>query len=315
MRFSIWPLAYQPWDEVLATARHAEATGWDGVWFADHFMPDGPLARPLKQPQAAEAPLYPIETPVLEAASTIAALAAVVPRVRIGSLVYGNTYRHPAVVANMAATVDHISGGRFTLGIGAGWQENEHEQYGIPLPPVRERVSRFKEAVAIIRSLLREPTTTVLGDYYAVADAMCEPKPLQDALPILIGASGEQRMLGLVAELADQWNCWGLPDLIAHKSTVLDQHCERLGRDPADIARTAQALVFLTDDQATADRLVSGVGKPAFGGPPERLTEVVAEYAKLGLDELIIPDRTLGTGQAKFDRMDRLIEEVSPHFR
>ncbi|MGH9210883.1 MAG: TIGR03560 family F420-dependent LLM class oxidoreductase [Acidimicrobiales bacterium] len=301
MRFSIWPGAFQPWDQLLATARHAEATGWDGVWVADHFMgAGGPI---------------PPETPTLEAGSLVAALAATVPRVRIGTLVYGNTYRHPAVVANMAATVDHVSGGRFTLGIGAGWQENEHEQYGIPLPPVRERVSRFEEAVAIIRKLLHEPQATFLGRHYAVIDALCEPKPVQDSLPILIGAQGEQRMLGLVAELADQWNTWGLPDVIQHKSSVLDQHCERLGRDPAEIVRTAQCLVFLTEDEATADRLISGVSMPAYGGPPARIADTVAEYAKVGLDELIIPDRTLGAGQARFDRMDRFIEEIAPQFR
>jgi F420-dependent oxidoreductase-like protein len=303
MRFSIWPTAVQqPWGDLLATARHAESTGWDGVWIADHFMANegGPTAA---------------ETPTLEAGSLVAALAASVPRVRIGTLVYGNTYRHPAVVANMAATVDQITGGRFTLGVGAGWQENEHRQYGITLPPVRERVERFEEAVTIIRSLLREPRTTMIGRYYAVDDALCEPKPVQDPLPILIGASGEQRMLGLVAGLADQWNCWGLPDLIEHKSSVLDHHCERLGRDPAEIARTAQALVFLTDDQATADKLVSRVSAPAFGGPPERLAEVLAGYAKIGLDELIVPDFTLGDGPAKFERMDRFLEEVASAFR
>ena len=303
MRFSIWPTAsQQPWGDLLATARHAESTGWDGVWIADHFMANegGPTAP---------------ETPTLEAGSLVAALAASVPRVRIGTLVYGNTYRHPAVVANMAATVDQITGGRFTLGVGAGWQDNEHRQYGITLPPVRERVERFEEAVTIIRSLLREPRTTMIGRYYAVDDALCEPKPVQDPLPILIGASGEQRMLGLVAGLADQWNCWGLPDVIEHKSSVLDHHCERLGRDPAEIARTAQALVFLTDDQATADRLVSRVSAPAFGGPPERLAEVLAGYAKIGLDELIVPDFTLGDGSAKLERMDRFLEEVASAFR
>jgi F420-dependent oxidoreductase-like protein len=302
MRFSLWPTAQQPWDDLLATARHAEATGWDGVWIADHFMgnANGP---------------NPPETPTLEAGSLVAALGATIPRVRIGTLVYGNTYRHPAVVANMAATVDHISGGRFTLGIGAGWQENEHQQYGIPLPPVRERVGRFEEAVTIIRKLLHEPVTTFIGRYYAVEDALCEPKPVQEALPIMIGAQGEQRMLGLVAALADQWNTWGLPDVIRHKSAVLDQHCERLGRDPGAIARTAQALLFVTDDEAAADRLVGGVRMPAYGGPPDRIAATVAEYAKFGLDELIVPDGPLGTGSAKLERMDRFIEEVAPNFR
>src|SRR3954451_19233318 len=150
MRISIWPGAEHPWSEVLSMARHAAETGWDGVWFADHFMPNG-------DDDAG---------PILEAGSVVAALGATVPRVRIGTLVYGNTYRHPAVLANMAATVDQITGGRFTLGVGAGWQVNEHEQYGIELPPVRPRLDRFVEALEVLRGLLRRPTTTLDGEYY-----------------------------------------------------------------------------------------------------------------------------------------------------
>jgi F420-dependent oxidoreductase-like protein len=301
MRFSIWPSASQPYADVVAVARHAERTGWDGVWVADHFM--GPGVGPLTA-----------ETPTLEAGSLVAALAAAVPRLRVGTLVYGNTYRHPAVVANMAATVDQISGGRFTLGLGAGWQENEHRQYGIPLPPVGERVDRFGEALQVIRSLLTEPTTSFAGDHYRLEDALCEPKPVQQPLPILVGASGEQRMLGLVARFADQWNCWGLPDVIRHKSTVLDKHCEGAERDPATIARTAQALVFLTDD-ATADTLIGQVPRPAFGGTTSRLVDAVGAYAEAGLDELIVPDFTLGTGAQRLEHLDRLITDVASGFR
>jgi len=301
MRFSIWPSAYQPFADVLAVARHAAETGWDGVWAADHFMADegGPV---------------PAETPTLEAGSVVAALAAAVPRVRIGTLVYGNAYRHPAVVANMAATVDQISGGRFTLGLGAGWQVNEHQQYGIPLAPVSERIDRFAEAVEVVRSLLGQPTTTFDGRHYQLTDALCEPKPVQQPLPILVGASGEQRMLGLVARLADQWNCWGLPDVVGHKSGVLDRHCERVGRDPSEIARTAQALVFLTDD-ATADSLVARVPRAAFGGGPARLVDTVGAYAEAGLDELIVPDFTLGTGTQRLEAMDAFVGQVAAKFR
>lgn len=298
MRFSIWPSAAQPFADVLAVARHASATGWDGVWIADHFMGSGGAGAPP-------------DTPTLEAGSLVAALAASVPRVRIGSLVYGNTYRHPALVAKMAATVDQISGGRFTLGLGTGWQQNEHEQYGIELPPVGERIDRFAEALQVVRSLLREPTTTFSGRHYRLTGALCEPKPAQDELPILVGASGERRMLGVVARYADQWNCWGLPDVVAHKSGVIDRHCEEIGRDPAEIKRSAQALVFVTPDAATADSLVERVPRAAFGGPPDRLADVVGAYAEAGLDELIVPDFTLGTGSQRFERMDMLIGEVA----
>src|SRR4051794_40361405 len=234
------------------------------------------------------------DSPVLEAGSVLAALAAAVPRVRIGSLVYGNTYRHPAVLANMAATVDRICDGRFTLGVGAGWQLNEHRQYGIPLPPVGERIDRFAEALQVIRSLLTLPSTTFHGDHYRLSQARCEPKPVQDPLPLMIGASGEQRMLRLVARHADQWNCWGLPDLIAHKSALIDRYCAELGRDPATIWRTAQAAIVLADSAAGAQARIAGLSQPAFGGPIGQIAETVARYAENGLDEFIVNTAALG---------------------
>jgi F420-dependent oxidoreductase-like protein len=298
MRFSIWPSAGQPWSDVLEVARHAERTGWHGVWVADHFMGNAGGATPPEQP-------------TLEAGSIVAALAADTDRVRIGTLVYGNTYRHPAVVANMAATVDHISGGRFVLGLGAGWQVNEHEQYGIDLPPTRELVDRFAEALTVVKSLLTEPTTTFAGDHYRLTDALCEPKPVQSPLPVLVGASGEKRMLRLVAEKADEWNCWSLPDRFVHKSAVLDGHCAAVGRDPADIVRSTQALVFLTPDDATADGIIERVGRPAYGGTPARIADTVAAFAAAGVDELIVPDVTLGSGADKLKAMDVLIDDVA----
>jgi F420-dependent oxidoreductase-like protein len=301
MRFSLWTSSNQPWTEMLAAARHAEATGWDGVWVADHFMGNAPGPMPA-------------EVPTLEAGSVVAALGAAVDRVRIGTLVYGNTYRHPAVLANMAATVDHVTGGRFVLGIGAGWQVNEHEQYGIELPPVRERVDRLEEAIQVMRSLLREPTTSFAGDHYRLTDALCEPKPVQERLPILVGASGD-RMLGIVARFADEWNTWGLPDRIAERSAALTQRCEKAGRDPDDIARTAQALVLFTDDEAEADRLAEAVPRPLMAGTPERMRDVVAAYAEAGLDELIVPDFTLGSGAQKLEALDRFIGDVAAAFQ
>jgi F420-dependent oxidoreductase-like protein len=301
MRFSLWTSSSQSWPDLLAAARHAESTGWDGVWVADHFMANDPGPTPP-------------DTPTLEAGSLVAALAAAVDRVRIGTLVYGNTYRHPAVLANMAATVDQVSGGRFVLGIGAGWQVNEHEQYGIELPPVGERVDRFSEAIQIVRSLLREPTTTFAGRHYRLTDALCEPKPVQSPLPILVGAKGD-RMLGITARWADEWNTWGLPDHVAERSGVLDRRCEEAGRDPGEIARSAQALLFITKDDATAAKLAESIPRPVLAGTPERLREVVARYAEVGLDELIIPDFTLGTGAERAELLDRFATEVAADFR
>jgi F420-dependent oxidoreductase-like protein len=297
MRFSIWPVASQPFADVVEVARHAEQTGWDGVYFADHFMAN------------AGSPT-PVETPTLECGTTIAALCALVPRVRIGSLVFGNTYRHPAVLANMAATTDQIAGGRFTLGVGAGWQENEHRQYGIPLPPVGERLDRFEEALQVLHGLLRQPRTTFEGRHYQLTDAICEPKPVQQPLPILIGGSGERRMLGIVARYADVWNTWGRPDLIAHKSAVLDRFCAEVGRDPAEIARSAQVMILLNREAPD-----SAGGLPMIGVTPEQLVDLVAQYAEAGLDEFIVPDRTLGRGSERLKLMDLLLEKVFAQFR
>src|SRR5918992_5344703 len=158
MRFSIWPSPVRPWDEILELTQHCERTGWDGVYFADHFMPNAPDATPL-------------DGDMLECWSVIAGLAAAVPRLRLSPLVTSVTYRHPAVLANIAAAVDNISGGRLLLGIGAGWQENEHAAYGIGLGSVKERLDRFEEACRILVGLLREKRTTFDGEYFRVNDA------------------------------------------------------------------------------------------------------------------------------------------------
>lgn len=300
MRFSIWPGLAQPWADVLEVTRHAEATGWDGLYVADHFMGD------------AGGGFGAVSAPMLEATAALAALAVATDRLRLGTLVLGNTYRHPAVVANWAASVDQLSGGRLVLGVGAGWQENEHAQYGIRLPPPGERIERFEEACQVWNGLLREPTTTVAGTHYRLTDAICEPKPLQARLPLLIGGKGD-RMMGVVARHADQWNMWGLPDVIAERAAVLDQRCEANGRDPGAIARSAQALVFLTDDPARAEELLAGTGgRAAVAGTPAHVAEVVARWQEVGLDELIVPDFTLGRGARKLDRMDALLEAVAP---
>jgi len=302
MRFSVWPNLAQPWTDVVEVAQHAEATGWDGVWVADHFMGDG-------------GGFGAVETPTLEATAALAGLATLTERVRIGSLVLGATYRHPAVVANWAATVDGMSNGRLVLGVGAGWQENEHEQYGIELPAVRARVDRFAEACTIMRGLLADERTTFEGAYFQITDAYCEPKPVQDHLPLLIGGKGD-RMLGLTARVADEWNMWSLPATIAERAAVLDRRCEAIGRDPAEIQRSTQALFLLTDDADAARRFVDAVApRAAVAGPTDAIAEVVEGWRRAGVDEVIVPDASLGRGSRRLDTLDALITEVAPAFR
>jgi F420-dependent oxidoreductase-like protein len=304
MRFSIWPTAAQSWHDVIEIATHCEQTGWDGVYFADHFMPNSQGSEPL-------------DGDTLECWSVLAALAGLVPRVQLGSLVSSVTYRHPAVLANIAAAIDQISGGRLTLGVGAGWQLNEHAAYGIELGTVRERLDRFAEAVQILRSLLGAPRTTFEGQYFRLADAPNQPPPVRGRLPLLVGGAGEQRTMRIAARYADQWNCWSTPELLAHKVSVLRAHCAEAGRDPADIRVSTQAALFLsTDTRWLAKRREQPAGR--YGviiGTPAEVTEIIGQYEAAGADELIVPDFTLGSAARKKDTCDLFIEEVASAFR
>jgi F420-dependent oxidoreductase-like protein len=302
MRFSVWPSLLQPWPDVLEVARHAEATGWDGVYVADHFMGNA-------------GGIDPVSSPVLEATAVLSALASATERLRIGPMVFGATYRHPAVLANWAATVDRISGGRLVLGIGAGWQINEHEQYGIELPPVRQLVDRFGEYCEVLHGLLRTDKTTFEGDWFHLQDALCEPKPVQEPLPVLIGAKGD-RMLGLVARYADEWNTGGLPDEVAERAAFLDRRCEAIGRDPATIVRSTQVPMLITDDENEARRAVASIApRVAVAGTVDQITELVAGWSDAGFDEVILLDLLLGEGQQRLDAMDQFLESVAPSFR
>lgn len=294
MKFAVWPSMNDPWAETLAIARHAEATGWDGVYYADHFMPND----------------ADVSAPVGECWTTLAALAAAVPRIRIGPLVTGNTYRHPAVLAKMAATVDIISGGRLVLGLGAGWQENEHRAYGIEFSTVGGRLSRLEEACHVITSLFGNSRTTFAGRHYQLTDAPLEPKPVQSPVPLLIGGGGEQRTLRIAARYANEWNAWGTPEVLARKGQILDRYCEDLGRDPRTIRRSAQALLVMTDDRSVIER-VRASGRPVLGGTGPELRALVEQYAEAGVNELIIPGFTIGrTLEEKLATLDRFNEEV-----
>jgi len=301
MRFSIWPNMSQPWSDVLDIARHCEATGWDGIYFADHFMPNTPDGAPA-------------DGPAMECWSVLAALAVSVPRLRIGSLVCGNTYRHPAVLANMAATVDNLCDGRFVLGLGAGWQVNEHEAYGIPLFGAKERLNRLDEACQVVNGLLRQPRTTVKGRHYTVTDAPCDPKPVQPRLPLLVGAKGKRRALRIVAQYADEWNMWSWPELLRERREVLLRHCDGVGRDPADIKVSTQALLYLADESGKVPEPEPGIRATIVGTAAE-VADTVAAYRDAGVDELIVPDWNLGRSTERSDTCDRFMTEIAAQFR
>jgi F420-dependent oxidoreductase-like protein len=303
VRFSIWPSGSQPWSELTDVVRHADATGWDRVYIADHFMLNG---------ESADATTL---EPTFEATALLAGLAASTARIGIAPLVLGITYRHPAVLAKWAATVDHMSAGRLVLGLGAGWQENEHQQYGIDLGPPRQRIDRFEEALVAIRGLLTDRETTLPGRHYQLARAIAEPKPVQPHLPILIGAKGD-RMMRVVARHADEWNAWGLPARIAERRQALDRACERIGRDPAAIATSCQAVWSIDDTPSTgSDRAELARFPAVVSGTTDELAEHVAAWRSAGADEVIVPDFALGRGSARAERMDAVIERIAPAFR
>jgi F420-dependent oxidoreductase-like protein len=231
------PPHHATWAEFLAVWREAdEIEVFESAWNWDHFYPLAP----------------PYDGPNLEGWTMLAALAQATTRLRIGAMVNGMHHRHPAVTANMAATLDHISDGRFELGIGAGWNEMESNAYGIELGTLRQRFDRFDEGLAIIRSLLDQKETSFTGDYFQLESAWCEPKPVQAKLPIVIGGKGPTRTLRAAARWADQWDMT-FPDTPSDwraLDEVLRAHCETEARDQSEITRSVH-LRFPDD----ADRL------------------------------------------------------------
>ncbi|TMD44320.1 MAG: LLM class F420-dependent oxidoreductase [Chloroflexi bacterium] len=203
-------------------------------------------------------PLGPDPTgPQLEGWTLLAALAARTERLRVGLMVTGNIYRHPAVLAKMGATVDIISHGRLDFGIGAGWNELECRMYGIPLYPPGERIRRLGEACEVIKRLWTETVANFDGKYYQLKDARCEPKPVQKPNPpFVIGGSGEQLTLRIVAQYANIWNfVGGSVDTLRHKNEVLNGHCAAIGRDPRTIERSIQIAVNFNNPAETLNEI------------------------------------------------------------
>jgi probable F420-dependent oxidoreductase len=298
MKFSVWPMYQRPWDELIAFARHAEAGGWHCLWYADHYMGNTGTAEISDEGG-------------LECWAAIAALAGATSTIRLGTLVSPTTVHHPAILANRAASIDRISNGRLILGIGAGWQINEHAAYGIELFEPGDRVTRFDEAIQILRSMLSEPRTTFVGKHFTITDAPCEPKPVQRPLPILVGTSSP-RMSRIAARYADEWNVWGTPERVAEAVPVIDAACDAVGRDRATLRKSTQAMVFMTDDADKAAKIrVSAPADRTLIGSTAFLVDQMGRYAELGIDEFVLPDFTLGrTTQERFDAYDRFAAEV-----
>jgi F420-dependent oxidoreductase-like protein len=240
----------------------ADQAGFDHLWIMDHFMPLVTSATGWYQFEATD--------PVFEAWTTLAAMAEVTKRIRIGVNVTGNLYRHPAVLAKAAATVDRFSDGRLEFGIGAAWAEFEFTSLGIPFPPARERMDRLAEACEVLKLLWTRDVSDYDGRHYQLRGAISEPKPIQQPHPpIWIGGSGEKRTLRIAAQHADVWNLVGAPpDEALRLSRVLDDHCAAVGREPSDIRRS--------------------IGVPYRPDDPERTLRDAEALVERGFTELLV---------------------------
>ncbi len=284
-------------DDLRSLWRRIEDAGFDWISIWDHFY-------------AADATG---SAECLEAVSMHAALATTTSRVRCGSLVYSIGYRHPAVLANAIATIDHLSGGRATLGVGAGWHQLEYDAYGIPFPPVGVRMRQLEEGILCIRGLLTQPATTFAGDYFELTDARCEPRPVQRQLPLWVGGGGEKVTLRIVAQHADGWNVpFVPPEVFAHKVGVLEEHCERAGTDPAKITKAVN-LGFAFDDAGLEQqfgRMAGFIGPGSLVGEPREIIDKIGAYRDAGADWVILAVRP----PFDPDALDRFAAEVMPAF-
>src|SRR5256714_6785544 len=222
------------WPQLVDRVQFAESAGFDGAWVFDHFTP-----------------LYgDPKGPCLEGWTSLAGLAAVTSRIRLGVLVTGITYRHPSILATEAVTVDHISRGRLEIGIGAAWHQPEHEALGVPFPSIKERAERLEEGLQVMRLLMTKDRANFKGRHYSLDHASYHPRPLQQPHPpIWIGAGREQLMLPIVARQADAWHAFGSEETMVAKSRRLDQLAQEAGRDPKLILRSASLSLSRPWDQ------------------------------------------------------------------
>ena len=299
------------WDELQSLWQELDGdSNFDHLWLMDHFVTGMGAAMGS-------------EGPCMEGWTALAALAQATSRVRLGIMVTGNTYRHPAVLAKMATTVDQISGGRLEFGLGGAWHTYEHGAFAIPFHTIRERLERLDEAVQVIKLLWTQTRPTFQGRYYQLDQPPYNPPNVQQPHPpILIGGGGEKRTLRTVAKYADATNVSGTPEEVRHKYEVLERHCKDVGRDFSEIRRTIQLLLFLNDDPAFQQRVVQGIvsfrggseedaRRSVLMGSVEDVKASVQAFADAGVQEIIV---------AQFPRFHResllrFSREVVPAFR
>ena len=271
------------WPSLRVALEEADSAGADDLWIDDHLLADEGDSSDAK----------------LEGWATLAAAAAITTRARLGLLVAANTFRNPGLTAKLAATLDHISNGRAIVGLGGGWFEEEHRAFGIEFGSgFGERLGRLAEAVEIIRRLLDGERFSHAGRFYQLRDALAAPRPIQPRLPILIGGSGPQKTLRIVARHADLWNAYGSPASLAASDTILRERCAEVGRNPDEIERTVNLNVVVRSTSEEAARAWAGYaarhqpregeGRMAVGGPVGVVANELAAYARVGFGHPIL---------------------------
>lgn len=237
----------------------AENAGFDSFWVMDHFHQIKFVGSP--------------DEPMLESWTTISALAGMTTKIKLGTLVTGIVYRHPAILAKISATLDVLSKGRLFMGIGAAWNQEESFAYGIPFPPTKERLLRLEEVIQIILKMWTKSTATFNGKYYQIKDAYCNPKPIQKPHPpIMVGGGGERNTLRIVAKYADACNLFGSIETIKRKLSILKEHCKNVVRDYDSILKTKLGIVLIDNDKEVLNKRVNELFK---GMPNEQIREFV----------------------------------------
>lgn len=290
-------LAVSAYRDMVAVSQKAERCGFDSVWLCDHFLtisPDDYVkdAGIADKSIGADPAEPPASLPLLECWTALSALARDTTRLRLGTSVLCNSYRHPSVLAKMAATLDVISEGRLDLGIGAGWFQREFEAYGIPFPPVRDRVSALAESLEVMKAVWTEPNPTFAGQFYSLNGAICDPPPVQRPHPPLwIGGEGD-RVHRIAARSAQGLNVrWWSPEQVAARHDFLSRACESAGRDPATLRLSVTVLLAPTDSAEQEARVRAEFASiPESGlivGSPDNCVERIRDYQRHGVDQFL----------------------------
>ena len=276
-------------ESVVERAKAAEAAGFDLLTVMDHFYQIGVVGRE--------------DEPMLEAYSTLAAIAMRTERVMLGTMVSGVTYRNPALLVKTVTTLDVISKGRAVLGIGAAWNESEHAGYGFEYPPIARREDRLEEALAICKAMFTEERPSFEGAYYRIDRALNQPRPIRPGGPrILVGGGGEKRTLKIAARYADITNWFGDLEEATHKLGVLDRHCESIGRDPAEILRTVALSIVLAESESDKARVLAQIPEAVRGmampATLDEAAELVHRYLDAGFGGIMFRNTMMRTPEA-----------------